>query len=133
MNSLRTRNIADNFTVPIKNRFDVLQNSDEEIDWWSEYAQAMKTGKQNIPTRKKRNEEWMSEETRALIEDRNKLHRKGLNQELFHDTVYRSKARGIKRSVRRDKRRWIDTIAVKPEAANARGDSRTLYPLTRQL
>ena len=54
-------------------------------------------------------------------------------EEAEFQQCYARKNREVKRSVRQDKRIYIDEKTEEVESAASRGDSRTLYKITKEL
>jgi hypothetical protein len=82
--------------------------------------------------------DWMSENTWKLIGDRKELKAqlnmsKTRQQKARIQTEYTITDRLVKRSVRTDKRMWVDEQAQRAETAAERGDAKELYSITKML
>ncbi|XP_039310343.1 uncharacterized protein LOC105208256 isoform X1 [Solenopsis invicta] len=94
--------------------------------------------KEVLGTKSSKRKEWLGEETWELIE-----RRKAIKQEINHanlDTdiaaltrLYNDINRNIKRSARRDRRRWINSLAEAAQTAAESHNSRELYRITKRL
>ena len=95
------------------------------------------TSKEILGYRKRRKEEWIGDATWTKIDERKLIKRKLLNaksprlKEHF-STEYSKKDKEVKRSCRRDKRHYIDTLATEAETAARNNDMKTLYKTTKK-
>ncbi|XP_022838074.1 uncharacterized protein LOC111365110 [Spodoptera litura] len=104
------------FQLELRNRFATLEAAVDSLDEeWNRIKVAYTETSSNVLGHKTTHsrEDWMSQRTWDLIEDRRKLHLKLL--ETHNDTVradlntqYRQKRKEIYRSTRRDRRQWAD-------------------------
>ena len=80
----------------------------------------------------------MSEKTWLLIQERVFLKTKFNDAETYEakrdlDCLYSAKQKEVKKSIRRDKRNHVKTLAKEAEVAASRGDSRTVYKISKEL
>ena len=73
-----------------------------------------------------------------MIDERSKIKGKILNvksQRILEqlEGTYSSKDKEVKRSARNDKRNYINSKAAEAEAAVARGETNTVYKITKEL
>jgi hypothetical protein len=88
--------------------------------------------------RENQQKEWISEETWKETETRKlakeKVNRSKTRQEkISTHTQYSEINKKVKRSIRKDKRNWINEQAKLAEAAERKGDIKELYNITRKL
>jgi hypothetical protein len=81
---------------------------------------------------------WMSEYTWQLINQRKQIKAqknisKTREQRALAEAAYTAVDRQVKKSVRNDKRKWIDKQALRAEQAAVRGDEKELYTITKML
>lgn len=122
------------FQLELRNRFSVLDVAADSLDeeWnrikvaYTETSSAV-LGHKSTHSR----EDWMSQCTCNLIEDRRKLHLRLLethNEAIRADlkTQYRQKRKEIYRSTRKDRRQWADGIADRAQQAANTGNLKEL-------
>ncbi|XP_078580636.1 uncharacterized protein LOC144864435 [Branchiostoma floridae x Branchiostoma japonicum] len=145
---LKNPDIKQQFVLTLANRFDVLRyNSDneEELDddeietEWSTIKEAYTSTCEEVLGKVKRErKEWMSEGTWEKVEERRKLKAniencRTRNQKANAMKQYNSADRKVKKSCRRDKRKWISDKAAEAEEAASKQDMKTLYRITKTL
>ena len=84
-----------------------------------------------------RREDWISDETWDLILEKKNLKMKmetssSQTREMFRN-LHRAKAAEVKRSSRRDRRRFFNSKADEAEQAANRNDQRTLFKMAKEL
>ncbi|XP_078603943.1 uncharacterized protein LOC144877771 [Branchiostoma floridae x Branchiostoma japonicum] len=137
------------FILTLANRFDALRyNSDEEDDnegedeietEWSIIKEAYTSTCEEVLGKVKRErKEWMSDDTWEKVEERRKLKAnidncRTRNQKANAMKQYNSADRKVKKSCRRDKRKWFSDKAAEAEEAASKQDMRTLYKITKTL
>ncbi|XP_035663420.1 uncharacterized protein LOC118407108 [Branchiostoma floridae] len=145
---LKNPDMKQQFVLTLANRFDVLRyNSDneEELDddeietEWSTIKEAYTSTCEEVLGKVKRErKEWMSEGTWEKVEERRKLKAniencRTRNQKANAMKQYNSADRKVKKSCRRDKRKWISDKAAEAEEAASKQDMKTLYRITKTL
>ena len=88
--------------------------------------------------RENQQKEWISEETWKEIETRkvakgNVNRSKTRQQKISAQTQYSEINKRVKRSIRKDKRNWINEQAKQAEELERKGDINELYNITRKL
>ncbi|XP_078663299.1 uncharacterized protein LOC144906655 [Branchiostoma floridae x Branchiostoma belcheri] len=136
------------FKLTLANRFDILRyNSDEEEEEGDEGIEAewaiikeayTSTCEEVLGRVKKERKAWMSQDTWEKVEERRNLKAKidnsrTRNQKDTAMKLYNNADRNVKRSCRRDKRKWISDIATEAEEAASKQDMKTLYRITQTL
>jgi hypothetical protein len=142
-NSSRLANntVREKFRIEVRNRFQQLQedeDGDVEAKWTNIRDTYREVAEEVLGRRKRFREEWISEETWTVIEEKKKLK---IQMESSSDVQVRrrfkdrhgQKAREVKRLARRDKRRYNHEKAEEAERAAAVGDHRTLHRIAKEL
>ncbi|CAH8482691.1 unnamed protein product [Heterobilharzia americana] len=130
------------FTSTIKTKREISRNIPEET-CVNEHRNSLKEMWKEtcIPVsgrKKKEDKEWISTDTWKLIEERRMVDQK-INQckdaqrqeEL--STIYKTLDKEVKKSARKDKRHFYETLASEAEQATGRRDLTTLHQITRLL
>ncbi|XP_046666627.1 uncharacterized protein LOC124358371 [Homalodisca vitripennis] len=141
------------FSMQLKNRFQALrvddiddeapherENPSEKIEKkWKNFKEIFQdTAEEVLGYGNKNRPDWISEETWEAIQNR-KQAKHILNQCRTRDKKeaasreYSRANRNVKRLFRRDKRKYINYLADKAQEAADRGDSKTLYVITKRL
>ena len=141
---LKDRQIRQEFTIKLKNRFRLLENLDEDDEqvvdktWDVIKDNYNKTAEDVLGYKTKERKDWISDQTWQKIEDRKKIKSKlnaaksdRLKVKLKSD--YTAKDKQIKKSAREDKKRFVEDLAEKAQEASVRGDLRKMYQITKQL
>ena len=118
--------IEDRYKVEIQNRFAAL--SHEDTDSWDTFKQEHNAAAEaTLGTRPSRRHEWISNDTRQLVEDKRAARLAG------NLTEYRELNKRCQKSAWLDKQRWADEKALAGEAALLRGSTRDAFAHFRQL
>ena len=150
--------IRQQFQLELKNRFRIFQTSDQNdmgaddqhnteqpdrsksIDhMWQKIKTAYtETALKVLGRRKKKCKSWISTESWRKIKQRRKLKKKigDARSERLKDRAkddYREKGKELKRSLRKDKRDWINGVANEAEDAASQGQMKGVYKATRRL
>ena len=100
--------IPTEYGVEVSNKFETLISIAEEMtpDDLATEAQniILESAKNHIPKRKKKKQQYISDETLKLIEERRELKVRGFN---LSTALYKEKCKEIKRSIRKDKKNFI--------------------------
>ena len=97
----------------------------------------MKTADEVSGRPRKKRKPWITEESWALVDQREEINKilstrsERIKKRLR--TEYKEKSKEVKRSIRSDKRKWMDGIASEAEDAARKQHMRTLYGLTKVL
>ena len=131
------------FSIKLKNRFDVLQGYEELEDnaekKWQEFENAYKeTAKETLGYKQKGQKPWISKKSWELVEERRK--QKNAVEQTKSDRIkqnlkddYKRMDKEVKKSMRRDKRRWAENLATEAEEAAGNGRMKKLYEITKTL
>ena len=120
--------IKTQFSQKLHNKYDVLQDYneiDEEVvekqcqDFEAAYKE---TAQEVLEYKKKGQKPWISKESWELVEERK--HLKNNIEQTKSDRIkqnyidkYRCKDKEVKKSMRQDKRKWVDHLAIEAEEA----------------
>jgi len=131
------------FSLSLQNKYEVLQELlEDELEMESKWQQVKnvvtETCREVVGPMRYQQKEWISAETLEKIKDR-KHKKAAINNS--RTRAAKAKARGdfseanrrVQRSVRSDKRKYIDSLADEAEAAAASNNMRQLYDTTRKL
>ena len=154
---LRLPDVRQQFQIELRNRFSILQTPDQnDTDTddhqnsepsdpadrieqkWQKIKDAYTETEMNVlGHRKKKCQSWISTESWRKIEERRKLKRKidDARSERLKNKArneYREKDKETKRSLRQDKRDWVNNIAQAEDAAR-QGQMKGVYEATRRL
>jgi hypothetical protein len=141
---LREPKVREVFNLTLRNRFQALSIDDDDDDdnieeRWTLLTKAYSESAQEvIGHRKKSDKEWMSEDTWQAIANRKNEKAKILQckserlKELQQQKYTRANSK-VKRSARRDKRRYLDGLAKEAEEAARRNEQSKVYQIIRTL
>ena len=143
---LKNENVRQQFTLTLRNRFEALneENVDPEDDQndinkpWNKIKDVINnTSKEILGPLTYEAKPWISDESLLLIEDRRKIKEGILNANEIDKPVmreeYKRYNKEIKKSVRRDKRRYTENLANEAEEAMRKDNLRDLYQTTKKL
>ena len=128
------------FNIELRNIFAGLDNIFEDPEEaWEHIKTIYNTvsvdvlGYSHKPT-----EEWIAEDTWNEIKQRKECKKKlvqenNVNKKQKLEDEYRERDKNVKRKARRDKRSFVDKLAISAEGASQMGDMRTLYNITKKL
>ena len=117
-----------------------MENDNGEVDRDFEVLRKAytETAESVLGKPRKKKKPWISEESWQLVDEREAINKRILStrsgrvkQQLR--TKYVEKDRQVKRSMKADKRRWLDNIANQAEEAAQSRHMKTLYDLTKTL
>ena len=112
--------------VEIQNRFAAL--SHEDMDSWDTFKQEHNAAADTIlGMRSSRQHEWISNDTRQLVEDKRAARLAG------NLTEYKELIKRCQKSAWLDKQRWADEKALAGEAALSQGSTQDAFAHFRQL
>ena len=138
---LKVPEIKQQFKLEIRNRFSVLEDdSGNDLEKkWEEFKSIYNDTALNIlGPRTKENQEWISNNSWKEVEKRKLLKaqisgtksarvKKRLRDE------YSSTDKNVKRSMRRDRRQWLDKLAEEAETSARCGNMKGVYDITKRL
>jgi hypothetical protein len=132
--------VREDFNLQLKKRFQLLQTEDNTLEEsWQDMKEVYhQTAKERLGYSKKGDKEWLSENTWQAIKERKECKAKimGCRSERIKNIQkdkYREANIKVKKSARKDKRRYIDGLAQQAEDAARQGNQSTLYKITRNL
>ena len=119
------------FSLKLRNKYDVLQDYNETDgtveERWQGVEDAFKETAQEVLGYKERGHKpWISYESWGLVEGRKRL-KHNIEQaksdiiKQIYSCRYRNKDREVKKNMRRDKRKWVDDLAMQAESAASNG------------
>ena len=135
------------FAVEVRNRFQALQDRNEEeentgnIDRkWKDVEEIFKKSSesclgQSTTTKKK---EWLKEDTLEAMEVRRTAKKKAIDAKSArlrerHEIQRKEAHREVRRLARKDKREYIESLATEVEEAASKGEQGVLYKITKQI
>ena len=128
------------FVLELNNRFQVLADTPaEDVDTLCDNMQKMfiDISADVLGHRRREKKEWISQTTWQLIEERRTAKQRMLGgskeDKATAAETYREKNVAVKKSARRDKREYTDSLAREAQSAAERGDTRTVYKITKTL
>ena len=147
---LQQKVTREKFTLELRNRFSCLQEEDDEFNdanpeggtvekKWSNFKDAYnKTAEKVLGYRKRKVKPWISPDSYRKIDERGKIKEavdgaKSERIKTMKKQQYRLKDIEVKRALRRDKRQWIDNIAIEAEKSAARGQMKGVYDAAKTL
>ncbi|XP_073830153.1 uncharacterized protein [Musca autumnalis] len=84
------------------------------------------------PSQKSNRKPWISEETWILIKQRNEKKAR-VNEDSSQKPQYNAIAKAVKRSARKDKRKYMENLAKEAEAAAVANNTRELHQLINKI
>ena len=142
---LRDPAAAEKFKIELKNKFHALQELDEEgeernIDgMWKVVKEAViTTCNVALGPQKDNHKAWISAESIKKVKER-KEKKAALNssrtraEKVKAQTEYREANKNVKKSLKTDKRNYIEALALEAEEAARHGNLKDLYDTTKKL
>ncbi len=138
---LKEKAKAEEFNVELRNRFSILSFLPDETieDQWQILKEVWTTTCKKVLGKKTRKQkEWITTKTWELIEQR-KLLKELINQAKSQEerqelqVRYWELNRQVKRSVRKDKRNFIEDLTTEAEIAAGQRNMKRLYEITKTL
>ena len=128
------------FVMELNNRFQVLEDTPaDDINALCDniHTAFLDTSENVLGYGRRERKEWISDNTWQIIGER-KAAKQGMltgseEQRAQASETYREKNRDVKKSVRKDKRDYTDSLAREAQTAAEKGDTRTVYKITKQL
>ena len=143
VNLLKDHMYREKFKLTLKNRFQVLQELQEEEDnvpnRWQKIKESFRTTCQEVVEKtKQQHKEWITAETLVKIQDRRKKKAAVSNSKTRATKAkaqeeYAEAHRIVKRSIKKDRKNYIDGLAKEAEQAAYSGNLRQLYDITKRL
>lgn len=138
---LRSREVKAQFQLKLSNRFQPLQELEEgniENQWQKTKKAWCDTCEEVLDRRKAQHEHWISVDTLKRLEVR-KVKKERLNQSRTRaaktkaQQEYTAADKEVKKSVKKDKRDFIESLAKEAEDAAGQGNLKDLYLTTKKL
>ena len=138
---LSNSNNLEEFKLELRNRFDTLQTMQESEneninETWQTFKEVyLETSKTVLGPMKQENKPWISDDSLALVEARREIKEKLLAEpnDIQLKEEYRQKNKAIKKSIKKDKRQYIEDLATEAEEAARTNNIRELYQITSKL
>jgi hypothetical protein len=140
ISKLKDANIRQEFNIQLKNRFETLavQSNNIEEDW-NQLADTYRScAKEVLGYKRKKDKEWLREDTWRAIEERKKM--KAKISECKSERLkarqrerYQQSNTRVKRLARRDKRLHLEELAKEAEDAAGRRELSNLYRITKEI
>ncbi|KAK7090431.1 hypothetical protein V1264_010229 [Littorina saxatilis] len=140
---LKDPKTKEQFSLTLKNRFEVLQELLEEEDSvsnrWQKVKETLRSScQQVVGPNKPQQKEWITPETLTKIQDRQ---RKKATVNNSRTRAAKAKAQGeyaeanreVKKSIRKDKIDYVEGLAAEAEQAAYSGNMKQLYDTTKRL
>ena len=139
---LRDKNTKEAFSIELSNRFHLLQEVPiDDLNLYCTKIQEMFTtaSECTLGYKSVKRKPWISDDTWKLIEERKVIKQRKIansncersKEEL--NTKYKIKHKEVRSSAKKDKRTFVEGKATEAQEAAAKGDSRTLYKITKEL
>ena len=143
INHLKDPIIKEQFNLVLKNKYEVLQELEEDehtvLSTWQKVKESLRsTCKEVLGPRKLHQKEWITAETLKKIEDRRNK-KAAVNNSKTRATKskalkeYTEAHRVVKRNIRKDKKMYVDGLAGEAEQAAYSGNMKALYDITKRL
>jgi len=138
---LKVPEINQQFRLELRNRFRVLEDvpNNNLEKYWEDFKGIYNDTALNIlGPRKKENQEWISNESWKEVDKRKVLKSKinGTRSERVRERLrveYSSTDKSVKRSLRRDKREWLDKLAQEAQTSANNGNMKGVYDITKRI
>ena len=137
---LRNKDTQTAFQISLSNRFHLLQGliDDSETDLETQWEESKKlwwdTCEEVLGKKKAQHKEWISTDTIQRLERQTALNTSRTRATKSKaQAEYTAADREVKRSVRKDKRDYIDYVASHVEEAASHGNFKDLYLTTKKL
>ena len=143
---LKEKDILKTFKIQLRNRYQVLEEEapeveeDEEVERDSERMERayVEVAEAVLGRPRKKKKPWISEKSWKLVEQRENINKEiiGTKSERIKKQLkikYKEKDKETKRSIKLDKKKWVEDIASKAEEASKKQHMKTLYGLTKTL
>ena len=137
--ALKNRGKLDAFRISLQNRFQVLEDAEDlDTQWENTRDMFLHTCDDILGKKNTRRKPWISDDTWSKVETRRlkKEKRNTATTQEGKESADREHSAAdveVKRSTRRDKRKYFEDLATKAEAAAESRNTRELYRITKQL
>ena len=138
--NLKSKEIAETFSCSVKNRYSALEFVEEEIDshWIALKHTWQESCDEVVGKRKRTQKEWLSAETWNLITQwkRLKVEISRCNEQAKKSSLtlmYLQLNKDVKKSAKKDKKEFYNTLATEAESAAGQRNMKRLYDITRTM
>ncbi|CAG2197112.1 Craniofacial development protein 2 [Mytilus edulis] len=135
--------VVQDYHILLQNKFSVLENlHDDETSintaWEMTRDSIVQACEETVGYLQQNRKQWMSENTWKIVNERRQVKEKVLTaitrqQKKQTQEQYSNKDKEVKKSCKQDKRNFVEQLAKEAEAACSKGDTKTLYNITKQL
>jgi len=124
---LRSSEHALRYATEVANRFNALPPTSNLEDSWQQFSSTLTSTALNVLGRKRRRKQpWISDASLDLVE-------RCREARLHRMDNYRDLCRERRRSLRQDRKAWLDRLASAAESNFRHGDLRTAYRTVKEL
>ena len=138
--NLKSKEIAHTFSCSVKNRYSALEFVEEYVDshWTALKHTWQKSCDEVLGKRRKSQKEWLSAETWNLITQRKRLEVEinSCTEQAKKNNLtsrYWQLNKDIRKSAKKDKKAFFDTLAAEAESAAGQRNMKRLYDITRTM
>ena len=138
--NLKSKEIAETFSCSVKNRYSALEFVEEDVDshWTALKHTWQKSCDEVLGKRRKSQKEWLSAETWNLITQRKRLKVdinscSGQAKKSNLTSRYWQLNKDVRKSAKKDKKAFLDTLATEVESAAGQRNMKRLYDITRAM
>ena len=137
---LRNREVKAQFQLKLSNRFQPLQELEDETNMKGMWEDTiwLETCEEVLGRKKTQHKDWISADILQRLEDR-KTKKAQLNMGRTRSAKTRAQEeysaadKEVKRSVKKDKKNYVDSLAAQAEEAAGQGNLKDLYMITKKL
>ena len=140
INKLKDAEMRQQYSIEVSNRFASLPDTENIEERWESFKSAVHdAAKATIGYRRgTRKEQWISQETWSLIDERKETKLKRDSERDVQKSKrladeYNTLNKAVKNNCRRDKKNWYEKKCQEAESAAVRKDSRSMYKIVRDL
>ena len=133
LGKLKDRKTLSEFKIKLSNRFEILGDASTVEDEWKQIKDTYNnTCKEVLGLKKSSNKDWISAHSWELIQKR-KLIKESLITNVHNQDSYKEANKLVKKSIRKDKRDYINNLAAEAEIAAKKNNTKEVYDITRKL
>ncbi|XP_022245853.1 uncharacterized protein LOC111086614 [Limulus polyphemus] len=139
VNKLKDPRVAEEFQLKLRNKFEVLENLEDIETHWEGFKKKIREVAEEVLGRRRgtNRERWISDGTWTVIDERKRVKqlREAATRQDYGNLAerYNQLDREVKRRCKNDKNQWIEDKGNKAQEAADRGDSKTIYKITKEL
>ncbi|CAG2220071.1 unnamed protein product [Mytilus edulis] len=133
--------VVQDYHILLQNKFSVLENlHDDETSintaWEMTRDSIVQACEETVGYLQQNRKQWMSENTWKIVNERRQVKEKvltAITRQQKKQTQEQFAFRQYMKSCKQDKRNFVEQLAKEAEAACSKGDTKTLYNITKQL